>query len=138
MSIPPPLPSIGFYRQVQKQISQRQTMVPFFGGEVSLKTINDNPLYYSFMLSQDCSFDEAEIKFIESSFKKTEIVNCDICFNEEIDLDFVRHCRGCYHMSCIKDWLRINASCPRCHKECDAYEVKVNQVKVNHEQKEDN
>ncbi len=128
---PRPLPNIGLCRQaqiIQRQIAERQAIqsmpnVPFFNDFISLNTINDNYLYYSFMLDQNAlgySFDTAENNFIESFFTKTDIVKCDICYNEEIDLDFVRHCRGGYHVSCLKNWVKTNAICPRCRQDCDS------------------
>lgn len=138
---PPPLPNIGLYKQaqiIQNQIMQRQAAalqpmptetallpnVSFFGDYISLKTINENPLYYSFMLDQEnlgLTLDTAENKFIETFFTKTDIVKCDICYDQEIDLDFVKHCKEGYHVSCLKKWIKTNAICPHCHKDCDAF-----------------
>lgn len=98
--------------------------IPFFGSFISQCTVNKNPVYYNFMISQQSfSFYEAENRFIELFFKSLNgnVSECDICKEIEIDLDFVYHCKGSYHKSCLRKWLRTKAVCPHCKIDCDDF-----------------
>lgn len=124
--IPSPLPSISNYRYDHaNQVYQIGPLVPFFNEYVSYYTIQENPVYYNFMLGRfnlnNDTFDHAEDEFVNFFFYLTNNVQCDICYNQEIDNEFVYHCKGGYHRSCLKRWLRTSAICPHCHVECDSF-----------------
>lgn len=72
------------------------------------------PLNAEFLEAVNVAPSEAQLNAGVERQVRVLDTNCSICQEEVTSATRIRHCRHCFHDSCIQTWFRMNPRCPVC------------------------